>query len=162
MKNTKSKLLGRFWKKSKYIENDYEEDLTSIIDFYKEKGYRDARILLDTVKINGNLIDLDIDLAEGNKYYFGDIKFLGNLPQKEIKDLMNKSKLLIHTSQYETFGLVAIEANSMGLPILSINTGSLIEIIENNKNGYFAEDFLDIDANNFVKNLINIELICKN
>ena len=78
MKNTKSKLLGRFWKKSKYIENDYEEDLTSIIDFYKEKGYRDARILLDTVKINGNLIDLDIDLAEGNKYYFGDIKFLGN------------------------------------------------------------------------------------
>ncbi len=78
MKNTKSKLLGRFWKKSKYIENDYEEDLTSIIDFYKEKGYRDARILIDTVKINGNLIDLDIDLAEGNKYYFGDIKFLGN------------------------------------------------------------------------------------
>jgi glycosyltransferase involved in cell wall biosynthesis len=83
------------------------------------------------------------------------IKFLGNLPQKEIKNLMNKSKLLIHTSQYETFGLVAVEANSMGLPILSINTGSLIEIIENNKNGYFAEDFLDIDANNFVKNLIN-------
>ncbi len=83
------------------------------------------------------------------------IEFLGSLPQKEIKDLMNKSKLLIHTSQYETFGLVAIEANSMGLPILSINTGSLIEIIENNKNGYFAEDFLDIDANNFVKNLIN-------
>ena len=83
------------------------------------------------------------------------VEFLGNLPQKEIKDLMNKSKLLIHTSQYETFGLVAIEANSMGVPILSINTGSLIEIIENNKNGYFAEDFLDMDANNFVKNLIN-------
>tara|TARA_B100000287_G_scaffold14649_1_gene14780 strand:- start:168 stop:1307 length:1140 start_codon:yes stop_codon:yes gene_type:complete len=83
------------------------------------------------------------------------VEFLGNLPQKEIKDLMNKSKLLIHTSQYETFGLVAIEANSMGVPILSINTGSLIEIIENNKNGYFAENFLDIDANNFVKNLIN-------
>ena len=78
MKNTKSKLLGRFWKKSKYIEKDYEEDLTSIIDYYKEKGYRDARILIDTVKIDGNLIDLDIELAEGNKYYFGDIKFLGN------------------------------------------------------------------------------------
>ena len=83
------------------------------------------------------------------------VEFLGNLPQTKIKDFMNKSKLLIHTSQYETFGLVAIEANSMGVPILSINTGSLIEIIENNKNGYFAEDFLDIDANNFVKNLIN-------
>ena len=83
------------------------------------------------------------------------IKFLGNLSQTEIKDFMNKSKLLIHTSQYETFGLVAIEANSMGVPILSINTGSLIEIIENNKNGYFAEDFMDNHANNFVKDLLN-------
>ena len=83
------------------------------------------------------------------------VEFLGNLPQTKIKDFMNKSKLLIHTSQYETFGLVAIEANSMGVPILSINTGSLIEIIENNKNGYFAEDFMDNQANNFVKDLLN-------
>ncbi len=83
------------------------------------------------------------------------VKFLGNLHQTKIKDFMNKSKLLIHTSQYETFGLVAIEANSMGVPILSINTGSLIEIIENNKNGYFAEDFTDNHANNFVKDLLN-------
>ena len=83
------------------------------------------------------------------------VEFLGNLPQTKIKDFMNKSKLLIHTSQYETFGLVAIEANSMGVPILSINTGSLIEIIENNKNGYFAEDFMDNHANNFVRDLLN-------
>ena len=83
------------------------------------------------------------------------VEFLGNLPQTKIKDFMNKSKLLIHTSQYETFGLVAIEANSMGVPILSINTGSLIEIIENNKNGYFVEDFMDNHANNFVRDLLN-------
>ena len=83
------------------------------------------------------------------------VEFLGNLPQTKIKDFMNKSKLLIHTSQYETFGLVAIEANSMGVPILSINTGSLIEIIENNKNGYFAEDFMDNHVNNFVRDLLN-------
>ena len=83
------------------------------------------------------------------------VEFLGNLPQTKIKGFMNKSKLLIHTSQYETFGLVAIEANSMGVPILSINTGSLIEIIENNNNGYFAEDFTDNHANNFVKDLLN-------
>ena len=33
MKNTKSKLLGRFWKKSKYIEDDYRQDLEEIINF---------------------------------------------------------------------------------------------------------------------------------
>ena len=78
MKNTKSKLFGRFWKKSKFIEKDYKEDLTSVLDFYKEKGYRDARIVADTVITDKNNITINIDLEEGNKYYFGDITFLGN------------------------------------------------------------------------------------
>ena len=75
MKKTKSKLFGRFWKKSKFIEKDYKEDLTSILDFYKEKGYRDARIITDSVITNNNIITINIDLQEGNKYYFGDIYY---------------------------------------------------------------------------------------
>ena len=78
MKKTKTKLFGRFWKKSKFIEKEYKEDLTSILDFYKEKGYRDARIITDSVITNNNNITINIDLQEGNKYYFGDISFLGN------------------------------------------------------------------------------------
>ena len=78
MKNTKTKIPGRFWKKSKFIEKDYKEDLVSILDFYKEKGYRDARIKKDTVIVDKNNITLDFDIEEGNKYYFGDISFLGN------------------------------------------------------------------------------------
>ena len=78
MKKTKTKLLGRFWKKSKFIEKEYKEDLNSILDFYKEKGYRDARIISDTVITDKNRITINIDLQEGNKYYFGDIAFLGN------------------------------------------------------------------------------------
>ena len=99
------------------------------------------------------LVELEESVKEFNLE--SHVEFLGNLSQTKIKDIMNKSKLLIHTSQFETFGLVAIEANSMGVPILSINTGSLIEIIENNKNGYFAEDFMDNHANNFVRDLLN-------
>ena len=82
------------------------------------------------------------------------IEFLGNLTQAEIKLLMNKSKLLIHTSQFETFGLVAIEANTMGVPVLTTNTGSLTEIIEHNKNGYISSKLIDGKVNNFVKNLL--------
>ena len=83
------------------------------------------------------------------------VEFLDNLPQIEIIELLNKSKLLIHTSQFETFGLVAIEANTMGVPVLTINNGSLMEIIENNKNGYLSENLIDKDVNNFVRNLLN-------
>ena len=83
------------------------------------------------------------------------VEFLGDLPQTEIIELFNKAKLLIHTSKFETFGLVAIEANTMGVPVLTINNGSLMEIIENNKNGYLSENLIDSNVNNFVNNLLN-------
>ena len=79
LKKTKKKRLGRFWKKSKFIKKDYEEDLSLLIDKYAENGYRDARVISDTVvKLDENNIRLDIKVEEGNKYYFGDIDFVGN------------------------------------------------------------------------------------
>ena len=83
------------------------------------------------------------------------VEFLGDLPQTEIIELLKKAKLLIHTSKFETFGLVAIEANTMGVPVLTTNNGSLMEIIENNKNGYLSENLIDSNVNNFVNNLFN-------
>ena len=83
------------------------------------------------------------------------VEFLGDLPQTEIIELFKKAKLLIHTSKFETFGLVAIEANTMGVPVLTANNGSLMEIIENNKNGYLSENLIDSNVNNFVNNLFN-------
>ena len=78
IKNTRLEFPGRFWKRSKYIEADYEEDLKKLLDFYKEKGYRDARILSDSIKIDDNKIDVVINVQEGDKYYFGDVDFIGN------------------------------------------------------------------------------------
>ena len=83
------------------------------------------------------------------------IEFLGNLPQSKIRELLNRSKLLIHTSQYETFGLVAIEAHSVGVPVVSINQGSFKEIIDNNINGYIAESFEDQYLNEFILKIFN-------
>ena len=79
MKNTKEKIPGRFWKASKFIKDDFEDDLESIIDKYSERGYRDARILSDSISWNDNgTIDVHISLEEGKKYYFGHINYLGN------------------------------------------------------------------------------------
>ena len=78
IKNTRLEFPGRFWKRSKYIEADYEEDLKKLLDFYKEKGYRDARIVSDSIIVDDNKIDVVIKVQEGNKYYFGDVDFIGN------------------------------------------------------------------------------------
>ena len=79
MKNTKQKNVFRILKRSKYIEADYKEDLQSVVDKYKEKGYRDARVVSDTLTTNdNNTISLSIGVEEGEKYYYGSINFLGN------------------------------------------------------------------------------------
>ena len=74
----KKNQLG-FGKKSKYIIKDFKEDKDNVVDFYKEKGYRDARIISDSlIRNNDNSVSLNINVEEGKKYYFGDIKFIGN------------------------------------------------------------------------------------
>ena len=78
LKNTRLEFPGRFWKRSKYIEADFEEDLKKLLDFYKEKGYRDARIISDSIVVEDNKIDVVIKMQEGNKYYFGNVDFIGN------------------------------------------------------------------------------------
>ena len=83
------------------------------------------------------------------------VEFLDNLPQIKIKELLNKSKLLIHTSKFETFGLVAAEANAMGVPVLTTNNGSLLEIIEDNLNGYCSDSLIDARVNKFVQDMLN-------
>ncbi|MFV8338265.1 BamA/OMP85 family outer membrane protein [Flavobacterium sp. LB3P21] len=80
MKDTKQKNPIRILKSSKFIKDKYKTDLEKVISAYKEKGYRDARILSDSVTFDKekNALSIKINVEEGNKYYFGDIKFLGN------------------------------------------------------------------------------------
>ena len=82
------------------------------------------------------------------------VEFLDSLSQSKIKELLNRSKLLLHTSKFETFGLVAIEANSMGVPVLTSNKGSLVEIIEDNINGFLSENLVESSVNTFVHDLL--------
>ncbi|MBF2708820.1 BamA/OMP85 family outer membrane protein [Flavobacterium soyangense] len=79
MKDTKRKKLISL-KASKFIKAKYDANLEKVIAAYKEKGYRDARILSDSVAYNSDLkaIMIKIKIEEGNKYRFGNIKFLGN------------------------------------------------------------------------------------
>ena len=76
--NENGKLLNLF-KQKKFVESDYEDDLVRIIDKYNEKGYRDAKIIADSVvPYNDKQVDVYITLDEGNKYYISGIDWVGN------------------------------------------------------------------------------------
>ncbi|MBI3521174.1 MAG: outer membrane protein assembly factor BamA [Bacteroidetes bacterium] len=79
MSDSKPFRLYTFWNSGKYLEDNLEKDLPSIIAKYNSKGYRDARISKDTVYfVKKNRVNIDITIDEGHKYYFGDIKWYGN------------------------------------------------------------------------------------
>ena len=79
MTETKTKNFWRFWKASKFIDQNYEDDKKNIIIEYNKIGYRDARIEYDTFYLNkDNTITIEIEINEGTPYTFGDITFTGN------------------------------------------------------------------------------------
>ena len=69
----------KIFSQKKFVEQDYEDDLKRIIDKYTELGYRDAKILKDSVaRYNDNRVDVYLDVEEGPKYYISDISWVGN------------------------------------------------------------------------------------
>ncbi len=76
--NEKRKLLNLFRQK-KFVESDFENDLNLIIKKYNELGYRDARIVSDSVaQYNEKTVDVYIDVEEGKQYFISNITWAGN------------------------------------------------------------------------------------
>ena len=76
--NEKGKLINLFRQK-KFVESDYHDDLNRILEKYNEKGYRDAKIVSDSVvPYDDRLVDVHITVDEGKRYYIKDISWVGN------------------------------------------------------------------------------------
>lgn len=79
MKDTKERHWWNIFKTSKYLESTYTRDKESIIAFYNSKGYRDARIVTDSVYNNDEkTINIQLTIDEGSQYYFRNITWVGN------------------------------------------------------------------------------------
>ncbi len=63
----------------KYLEENLKKDLPAIAARYSSKGYRDARVVKDSVYfVSDDRVAIDITIDEGNKYYFGKFNWYGN------------------------------------------------------------------------------------
>lgn len=69
----------RIFKSSKFIQEDYAEDKLNLIRKFNDNGYRDALLIRDSIyKVGPGLINIDLVVMEGRKYYHRDISFVGN------------------------------------------------------------------------------------
>ena len=79
MKKTKSAKLYNFFKSKKFDPKEYPNDKKLLISAFNEAGYRDARIVKDSLyEIEPGRLGIDITVEEGDKYYFRDISWTGN------------------------------------------------------------------------------------
>jgi outer membrane protein insertion porin family len=68
-----------FFAGSKFIPKEYRNDKDLVIDYYNSQGFRDAKILNDSIyDYAEDEINIDISLVEGQKYYYRNITFAGN------------------------------------------------------------------------------------
>lgn len=80
MKETKQKKgFWGFFRGAKFNESDYKNDKKLVVAKYNDFGFRDAKIPHDTVfQVAEQYFKIEIDIAEGQVYYFRDVDFVGN------------------------------------------------------------------------------------
>ena len=79
MKKTKDARLINFFSSKKFDEKEYPNDKKGLISAFNEAGYRDARIIKDTMYyIEPDRLQIDFTIDEGKKYYFRNITWTGN------------------------------------------------------------------------------------
>ncbi len=85
----------RIFKSSKFIRDKYDADLINLIKKYNAVGYRDAKVIRDSVYRNPDkTISIDLDINEGRRYYFGNISWVGNTkyPDAFLNRILNLKK----------------------------------------------------------------------
>lgn len=79
LKKTHQQAFYKIFGSGKFNKEKYEEDKLALVEKMQDKGFRDATIIRDSVyQYSDKAVAIDIEVFEGNKYYFGNINWSGN------------------------------------------------------------------------------------
>ena len=79
MKKTKDMRILNFFSTKKFNEKEYPNDKKLLLQAYGERGYRDAKIVKDSIYyIKDGRMGIDFKIDEGKRYYFRNITWTGN------------------------------------------------------------------------------------
>ncbi|MBR4596494.1 MAG: outer membrane protein assembly factor BamA, partial [Bacteroidales bacterium] len=95
MKETHAATWYNFFKSKKFKEKEYQTDRKTVLDAFNEAGYRDARLVRDSVYlIDDKHINIDMDFDQGKKYYFRNITWTGNsvYPSEVLNNILQIKK----------------------------------------------------------------------
>jgi len=86
----------------------------------------------------------------------GQIKYVGEIGQKEKNEFFGSAQALLYPINWEEpFGLVMIEAQACGTPVIAFRRGSIPEIIEDGKTGFIVKNIKEMAV--AIKNINTIK-----
>ncbi|MCF0178156.1 MAG: BamA/TamA family outer membrane protein [Bacteroidales bacterium] len=95
MKKTKAPIWYNIFSSKKFQENEYPGDKALLIEALNEKGYRDAKLVKDSIyTMEEGKIGIDFYIDQGKKYYFRDITWTGNsiYPAEYLQEILRIEK----------------------------------------------------------------------
>lgn len=125
------------------IAPDGEPIITHISNFRKVKRIEDIIFIFQ--KIRDRMPAKLLMIGDGperqkamqlvkNLSLINDVHFIGKI--RETYPLLKISRLFLLTSEYESFGLSALEAMACGVPVIASNSGGIPEVVMNNETGF--------------------------
>ena len=111
MKETHSNKWYNFFKSKKFKEKEYQVDRKRVLDAFNEAGYRDARLVRDSVYFDedGKHLNIDMEFEQGRKYYFRNISWTGNSVYSS--EVLNE---LLQIKKGDVYDLVTMEKRLHG------------------------------------------------
>ncbi len=106
MKDTKQLSINIF-ADTKFYQEKYNEDKNNLLGYFRSKGYRDARVIEDSLYMipgKNNRMGVWVNVDKGQKYYLGEVKWIGNskLPTAQLDQMLGLEKGEVYDS--ETLG----------------------------------------------------------
>jgi D-inositol-3-phosphate glycosyltransferase len=121
--------------------------IEAVADLVRRPGFDDVRVLLaggdsgdgarqagHPAGERGRLEEMAARLGVADR-----LRFLGPVPHAELADLYALADVCAVPSRTESFGLVALEAQASGTPVVAAAVGGLLDIVEHGVTGYLVE-----------------------
>jgi len=112
------------------------------------ENYSGHEILIDVfIEVQKTFQDIELWIAGSGKNEhklkekiinnrYKNIFFLGDVPNDDMPEIMNKSTLLIHGTRYESFGISLVEAMASSVPVIAFKVGGIPEVVKDRETGY--------------------------
>ena len=156
----RSKTINNIQEIRRRYANDNEPIMCHISNFRKVKRVDDVLKMFD--KVNQKIPSKLLMVGDGPERFGLEelcaqlglcdrVVFIGKV--RETQEVLEISDLFVLPSETESFGLAALEAMAMGVPVISSNTGGIPEVNINGETGFMSEVG---DVEDMAKNAIYI------